>query len=919
MADSPHFPVFQPKSFEALSIFDRYGVGDRDGRVEYPDIDPVNLELKFRRFAPFWKQTQVFQSSPPYFEVDDSKLSRLRKGLHQEAKEVAFLWNHFIILREKLLQQFKGQNNVPPAFEAEVAALVEEPGRVTKKDIARTFQYLLGKEAHDLKELEENFTSESGTVLGDSLAASMQFGTQSTPTTPETPPYLLPQLVLQSVGFQPDEMSVLTLSDDFPFSGYELLEPEGSFTSATAEEASNLLLGGLWISSQTCALPPVSYTKEPNEEESCPPPKNSKIYMAAIPGAALADALVDLDDPEWASPAQVFLNHHKPHLLEDIPPTRPKNLLESTLQNLIKMKRAQGEKRGGFFVVALGSNDLLTYRHIVIGAPERNAGEYEKDLEQLDEQTRPLVDQGVRRVFFIPPNVADAFLPLPPGARFTDGETIPEGSTALYHWVITAKEGKCIPRHVVLSPSQKKYLESEYINYREAIERVLIEGSNWLVLDNQWDLPYLFKQIAEKGLELGVPGYEEVTYKGYEAVFSPDNEHPSNFGYLIWSELIVQALRNRNVHLFSNEALSTYTVISYRDNEDSQQLEKSINETIERVAARIYAEPSVFRPRRLPYEELMELPKKLARLKSARPEDTRKALQRYWPFLSHSVLNDLCEQLGTTESIASYQQQLENRGPQVDSHLTLDENLKRLPHHVKAGFVRTTLNQMRDVQLQELWPTLFPIFEEWAEDAKENFLDQVEFAKVNFSAIGGREGETAAEYKSGNTPGFVDWRSNYQAFAVGPRLGGGNKNPVVGIEYQRGFTSNTAYLPKWTLMSHFVYLSGFLSGEVLWEKPTGKQNFDTNLSLQLFGNTLLNQTVQFELGALALTSPTDLPSDYVTPALEMGFSFWPEIDPAFEKKGFGFRVAGRLPARIRNPFDPDFDATTITGRLKWSF
>ena len=398
--------------WQELISFDQYGSGDRDGKLEYADIDPYSLELKFRRFSPFWKKS-LSENGIPRFELDASKSPRLRQGLAKEAAETALLWNNFVTIQHRLLEKLNsGQKEVkegseqsereggqasklgpavgvvrversspsfagarskvadfaeykdaPPDFserggtkreridfEKDVEALSQNPERVTRADILKTFTFVFGEAPYNMDALQENFTGETGAVMGDSLSTSMQFATQSTPATPETPPYLLPQLVLQSIGFSANELSILTLDKDFPFSGYKLLEPDGSFVGATLSQVSNIFLSKFGaVGSLDCALENPGYEKSSRTKKRfCLEPKDPKVYMAAIPAATLRDILNDLENPgDWKSPAQIFLNLHRPRLLKETQKTEEKNLLGYVLTKTAEMRQKQKSK-GGF-------------------------------------------------------------------------------------------------------------------------------------------------------------------------------------------------------------------------------------------------------------------------------------------------------------------------------------------------------------------------------------------------------------------------------------------------------------------------------------------------------------------------------------------------------------------------------------------
>ncbi len=852
--------------WQELISFDQYGSGDRDGKLEYTDIDPYSLELKFRRFAPFWKKS-LSENGIPRFELDASKSPRLRQGLAKEAAETTLLWNNFVTIQHRLLEKLKSGQKEVVDFEKDVEALSQNPERVTRADILKTFTFVFEQAPYNMDELQENFTGEIGAVMGDSLSTSMQFATQSTPATPETPPYLLPQLVLQSIGFSANELSILTLDKDFPFSGYKLLEPDGSFVRATLSQVSNIFLSNFGaVESLDCALENPGYEKPvAAKKRFCLEPKDPKVYMAAIPAATLRDILNDLEKPgDWKSPAQIFLNLHRPRLLKETQKAEEKNLLGYVLTKTAEMRQKQKSK-GGFLTVALGSNDLLTFRQIVVSAAEINAGEYERDLEILDQQTQSLVKDGVRRIFFIPPNVADAFEELPSDAKYTDGEKIPPGSAALYHWVVAAREDQRLPRHVVLSAQKLQSLKDEYINYREAIEKILVERSNWLVMDNRWDLPGIFKKIGVEGITVhDIPGYGDIFYAGREVILSPDNEHPSNFGYLVWSELINQAARNHNI-----QQTNKVQPLSYLPVEETQAaVLESIEDVRQRVEKRIQANPSVYRPRRLPYDEIKTLDLFFEKLKTERDQKRILAsLQKFWPFLSHTALDQMLALLGKTPESAA--------------------------HHVKAGLIKNRLESIPPSDFEKSWPDLAEIFCDWAKNTKKNWFDQIHFAQAYFSAVGAREEYGAHNFKQGNVPGILDTRRLFQTAAAGYHLDANKKASSASIEYNLGLTTNTAYL-----LGDFSYFS-FLAGPRLTLPGTDSNRWNLDGALKMFANTPLRtpRYLQWEAGGMLVfpklnqkpkESFKNLSLDY-----EFALSYWPFNDPAFEKAGWGARVAVR--------------------------
>lgn len=885
----PQYPL-TTSVWEDLRAFDRLGIGDRDGKIEFTDVDPYSLATKFRFFSEYWKKNG---GPRPAYTLDDSKKSRLREGSHEEARRTAQLWNHFTSIRYKILEALQSQNRLPPDFEEEVRTLAQNPGRIVQEDILNTLTLLFeGQPPYDVAPFAEDFFNEKGVALGDSLSASMQFGAQSAPGSRQTPPYLLPAQVLKNLEFPPHKIQFLTPDGDFPINTDRHLDPGPWYISSTFKLLWRFLISRHFLGSQECAL---ASDLSGEKADSCPQAAYPQVYLAAIPAATLQDVLIDLKHPgTWTSPGQLFLAPHRSRIRKTLhDDAGPKNLIGYAIDRFSRLGFGREDPKGGFFAVALGSNDLLSFRQIVVSAPQQNAAAYEQGLEQLDRQTEPLVAQGVRRIFFIPPNVAESvFAKLPAQTRFTDGRSVPLGSVSLYHWVIAARREEKIPRHVVLTPEEFQQLKDEYIRYREAIQRVLVERSNWLVLDNRWDLPAMANRIIHNGIRIaGIPGYGEIFYKGYEAAFSPDNVHPSNFGYLIWSELIAQATRNRHIRQDPNLQPLQYLAVD----QEGDAVTQSVRDVEARVRQKIRANPSLYRPRRLPYNSIVVLKTNIEKLEKESPETIRKKLEPYWPYLSNTMLDKLLEGLS----------------------LPLDKNL---PHHQKAAALKAALNHLPDAAFRKVWPELHPLLKDWAEAAATNFFDQIHFTQAYYSSIGARENYDRHDFERGSQPGVFDTRKTYQTLQAGYQYQHRDQASQASLRYALGLVSNTAYLA-----GNFSYFVPMVSAYLYRTLAEGEET-RLDLEPQFFLNTPLRTPwkLQLELGGV-VTFP-DIVSDpentleeaSFTP--EAGLSLWPWNDPAFEKEGWALRLSLRHFHKSLRHF-PKFDPEPLTGQaaLQWSF
>src|SRR5215470_19644032 len=84
---------------------------------------------------------------------------------------------------------------------------------------------------------------------------------------------------------------------------------------------------------------------------------------------------------------------------------------------------------------------------------------------------------------------------------------------------------------------------------RRHAHEILGRDSNWLVIDNGDDFARVV-HFAHHGIIIdNVPEYGALHFRGPEAFFSADNEHPTNFGYALWAQLIVESAIDVGVSL----------------------------------------------------------------------------------------------------------------------------------------------------------------------------------------------------------------------------------------------------------------------------------------------------------------------------------------------------------------------------------
>ncbi|MBI2345947.1 MAG: hypothetical protein HYV03_03515 [Deltaproteobacteria bacterium] len=803
-----------------LSLFDQYGAGDRDLVPEWPDLNPQALSAKFRT-------------------IDDGK-AVFRDGSEREG--IARLWSGY----QELCTILKG--NDPQLMCA------ARPADVTEQQLA-DFRLAVAATSALAK---EDVIGKTGLVIGDSLTAALQFATQPAA---DTPPLLASQ-ILYAIGVNPLTLGNVGLAGPYPFDGrrheevtcFEWLDYAKTLF---VDQIRNVVFGGVWA--------PEGLYHNPG----------GLVTVAGVGGATTHDLLRDQEGAErWDSPATALLNRMasllKPPPCAE-PPRSPerwrceKSYLRYALADLEGKLKHRGAK-GGFFAVALGSNDLMTFRHVVINAPERTPEAFQKDLIALDEGTRLLSTQhGVRRVYLMTPDVSLLFHPLPAGTTYTDGRTIPPESRTLYHWVLAAKHGRSIPPQFVLEGKEFTDLRARYRAFQQVANVTLGVESNWLIIDNDKEFHSFVNGLLGSGVSIDkVPGYGKLRYSGVEGGFSPDNEHPSNFGYLLWSELIVQALVNAG---FAMIAPLTPAV-------SQSDLQAAV---LERAKAAVRANPSLYRPSRLPYDDLVAARDRFEKVLDDEADTWRPladAADRIWPSVSSETLVKIAEVL-----------HLDPRRTGSDA----------VAHHVLVGDIRQTLEGKSTEELRVLWrESVGPILLQWLEAAIQDANRKARFARVYFGALG-PQGEESAEAiaATGVTPGFFRSQVLFRPFFAQVSKGLDLPYSSTGLEIE--WPANIGFLP----LGIFDLLGTGLQGRLFVNLG---QSAEAYLSLPLLNNFHLyaDSFPQFTLSAGLGWAPryhldADEPWEGNRGHVEARLTWTRRGDPAFQVYGLEVYLEGRNP------------------------
>jgi hypothetical protein len=587
-----------------------------------------SIAVSLITFVAMWSLSETVRGEGPTIAPPKESLARVLEvfdqngsGDHDGRVEVSDLNPE--ALAQKLARRAgdRGQDwaELWGSFRALCAALnpdptcAETPENVTGAQVRGLVSALRRKEPGLV--MSERLAGGPGAVRTDSLRG-IHDGADPEATHHWTWAYLL----LNGLGVPRTERSQTGLDSGFPVDPERAAESFPGYLGLTSEQIGHLLFGVA--------------------------PRTSGQGAVSIRGRTAATLHEAVSTPRellregFRAPGMLFLAQ------EGAEPSE--SLVETGVHHLEKRLSGHRASGGAFFLVTFGANDLFSYRQIVVAAPEVTEAAFEQDLKKLETSTAGLSKSGVRRIYVLPPPVDAVFEHhrLPRGSHYTDGTPIPEGSCTLHHWWLAAYEGRRLPRQVVLPPAQLPMLRARQDAFSRSVVRVLGVESNWLVVDTRDSFRALLERIYGTGISVDdVPGYGTVTYAGSPAVVSSDSIHPTPFAYLLWSEMVLEELRDVGVQIEHDRDLVL---------DRSRTTTEKVDSVLRRASDQVRRAPSFFRPSRFPFDP--ERPDRVALLRrtleALDPASDRGWAAAYsatswiWPYVPDCLVAGLAKDLG---------------------------------------------------------------------------------------------------------------------------------------------------------------------------------------------------------------------------------------------------------------------------------
>ncbi|HVW28035.1 MAG TPA: hypothetical protein VHC69_21880 [Polyangiaceae bacterium] len=630
---------------QELAVFDGNGAGDRDGRVEWPDLNPDTIATRIAS--------------------GDTEGAALRGALVAVSAALGAS-----CLRE-------GSAISPDDVRCVLAALAPTD--------AVAFEYL---------------GSRVGAVRTDSLRGIHD---GADPKVDEN--WTFADLVLSGLGVPHDARVQSGFEDGFPVDPDEVERWSPAYLGLTTALAGDMLRGDRFADAGS-----------PNARVSIRGRTSATLHEAVSSPAELKD---------FRAPGMLFMRG------ERLDPST--SLVEDGVRFI--QKQAKGG-RGGFFLSTYGANDLFSFHQIVIGAVSRTPADFEADLRSLDEETKPLTALGVRRIYLVPPPVDKVFEEhvLPAGARFTDGALVPKGSVTLQHWWLAARSGRRLPRQVVLSASDLAELHARQDAFAASAKTILGAKSNWLVIDTRDLFRHLFDLVYAGELTVDrVAGYGTLRYGGETALLSTDGVHPTELGYLLWAEMVLEELQESGIVVKEGTPVEPWR---------ARGMEEKTSAILERTRRHVRERPWFFRPHRFPAD-----PRFAPRIEALRADarvfddcDPAAWAAAYrdsswiWPFVPYDML---------TETVR-----------RIDPSLAADASL----HDVLVGRVRRIL-EATSSWTDERRAAYRDLLRDFVDDGESATVKHAQLARATLSALARPDDDTASEFR-GRTPGLFGGRGD---------------------------------------------------------------------------------------------------------------------------------------------------------------
>jgi len=780
---------------DALAVFDGEGAGDRDGRVEWPDLDPDTLAA----------------------HLSEGNTGRLRAAF--------------------------------TSVETALGGACSRGVAAVTGDEVRCALHALAGAAPGLVQVER-LGDEVGAVRTDSLR-----GIHDGADPPASEPWLWAHLVLNGLGVAPNERLQTGFEQGFPVDPDEVASWSPSYFSVGGELVGHLL-------------------RTPGVVDRGP--RDARVSIRGRTSATLHEAVstpAELEAEGFRSPGMLFLRG------ERLNPST--SLVDTGVRHVVRRMDAASAPRGGFFLVTFGANDLFSFRQILIGARQVEPCEFEADLRRLDQRTATLVGRGVRRIYVLPPPVDALFTGhvLPVGARFTDGSPVPAGSTALHQWWLAASDGRRLPRQDVLLPSELRALRERQDEFTRSAERVLGRASNWLVVDTRELFRLALARVASDGVLVDdVPGYGAVRYRGAPSVLSTDGVHPTRFGYLLWSEMVLEALRARGVALRHAPPLDPFM---------NRASGEALRAVLERAAGQIRRSPSFFRPSGFPFDPTHTEPLdsvlddatvfEAGDLASCTAAYARTAF--VWPFVPDAMLAEIAPEI--------------------------DESLRgtRLLHHEVVGRLRGVLEASPAAWTRARRAAYGKLLRSFVEEGRLETTRHARLSRISLAAVGMPDDRLDRGFREGHTPGLF---SGERVFRLGVEAVARADTRSRGASlWARAFVDDVPYRTPPSFLP--LGLTDFMSLEgrvgVAATRPVSTADHDAAIHLEGWYTPLAFTSYADSLPDLAIT--LELPS--WRPAFGMGdgcaafsrrctvlsrfsegleVAFWPLRDPAFRAGGW---------------------------------
>lgn len=671
---------------ELLKFDSELNGGDQDGQLELPDIDPRRLESQFQYLSSYTNSD---------LNLDRSRTESLSGSSQKQLQ-------HLIKLHGRLIDFRNNLNLAVPADRF-----------LTAEEIFETFKVLFGDDYHLLA---EDLSDSIYRKLGDSLTRGM--GATSDGALGDRMNYLMSKILLDAMGIDLDAAQALTQNQAFPYERDHLSSPGiMGFALMGAEQVWSLLTSD-GSAGDFYPLSDNEMTKEEIEahetvvENETPKQKSDRLKRAqavlmANSGSTTADSVrnqLSDNSPQTGSTGRAFIEFNHSRVYGELG-------AQTVLSGLLDTFPDKDPETVSVLVMMLGANDLFTAgykaKNRVVYAPKQTPELFRKSIQKAAQQVADKkFGSNFRPMFMAPFDVSVVLLPVPSGVKYNDGSEIPEGSAVLYHHQLIGAHDGYLPPEVVFSKEDIAQLKQYQKEYFSILQEELVVKNGWQVFDLQTLFSIVIDEVKTDPIKVSdVENYGKLDYS-LRDLFSLDNQHPSESGYLLLA-LLQQALL-----MESGYALSGYQEFLKSLPVDKQQRNSYIIKWVKnRFAEIVRSDPNFYRPQRMENDELEKLPQTIEGIFSKDKTEFLNSIQSILPLLSDDVLIELINQLSSEE---------------IDTD--------QLDHQEKVG---QFISQIRGVEnFNAIKEDLKEILLSWSEKYQSHQLDIARTMDLNFKAFG---------------------------------------------------------------------------------------------------------------------------------------------------------------------------------------